>query len=628
MKLYTKIMKFMRPFWKHILSVLVLTLLYVFFNNLSLWISVDFIKELFDPAQVNQMVTAADSTQAHTANPASDVMALTTKGNNFYHEVKRTIKSWLIRDNRQDTLITVCFLIFLTFLLKNITLYGRRILLNFIELKIIVNIRNQLHHKMLHLPLRYFDKRHSGELNSVLFNDVNAINVVLDTSFGKMILAPVQIGVNIFILFMISWQLSLVTFIIIPLSAIVMTKIGKSMRRRSRRVFQQIADVVSLFQEAITGIRIVKAFATEPFESQKFEASNNQYFKKTFRQQQLRYMTSPINETMYVSILVFLLWYGGNLVYSHSGLTAEDFIRFLLFLFTMFQPLKELSGVNNVIQNGLAAAERIFEVLDSEEEVYDKPDAKELQMFSRNIRYEHASFSYDADEKPVLQNINLDINKGETVALVGPSGAGKTTLVNLLPRFYECTGGQITIDGTNVQDVTLASLRQHIGIVTQDTILFNDTIRANIAYSKADIPEEQIIHAAKAANAWEFIEKMPEGLDTFIGEKGTRLSGGQKQRLSIARAILKNPPILILDEATSALDTESERLVQNAIEHLLESRTVLVIAHRLSTIQNADKIVVLQDGRIDSIGTHLELLESSALYKNLYENQLLAGKED
>ncbi len=627
MKLYAKIVQFMRPFWKHILSVLILTLFYVFFNNLSLWISVDFIKELFDPAQVTQTASVSDSTQAKITNPAADVMAITTKGNNFYHEVKRTIKGWLIRDNRQDTLITVCFLIFLTFLLKNITLYGRRILLNFIELKIIVNIRNQLHNKMLHLPLGYFDHRHSGELNSVVFNDVNAINVVLDTSFGKMILAPVQIGVNIFILFMISWKLSLVTFIIIPLSGFVMTKIGKSMRRRSRRVFQQIADVVSLFQEAITGIRIVKAFATEPFESEKFEASNHQYFKKTFRQQKLRYLTSPINETMYVTILVFLLWYGGNLVYSHSGLTAEDFIRFLLFLFTMFQPLKELSGVNNVIQNGLAAAERIFEVLEAEEEVYDKPGAKDLQTFSRNIRYENTSFTYNTDEKPVLRNINLEINKGDTVALVGPSGAGKTTLVNLLPRFYECTGGRITIDGTDVQDLTLASLRQHIGIVTQDTILFNDTIRANIAYSKADIPEEQIIHAAKAANAWEFIEKMPKGLDTFIGEKGTRLSGGQKQRLSIARAILKNPPILILDEATSALDTESERLVQNAIEHLLESRTVLVIAHRLSTIQNADKIVVLKDGQIDSIGTHQELLDSSALYKNLYENQLLAGKE-
>ncbi len=624
MTLYGKIAAFIKPFWKHLIGVLALTLLYVLFNNFSLWISVDFIKELFDPATVNNVRVVDDSTTQTTAPNQKSLSPLPIAGKNkIYERVKAKIKQILIQENRQKTLITVCLLIFFSFLFKNITFYGRRVLLNFIELKIIVNIRNRLHAKMLRLPLRYFEKRHTGDLNSVVFNDVNAINMVLDTSFGKLILSPIQILANIVILFLISWKLSLVTFIIIPLSAFVMNKIGHSMRRRSRRVFRQIADVVSIFQESITGIRMVKAFANEELEEKKFNESDHQYFKKTFRERKLRYLTSPINETMYVTILVFLLWYGGNMVYSHTGITAEDFIRFLIFLFTMFQPLKDLSGVNNVIQTGLAASERIFEILDLEEETYDHPGARELTDFRDRIEYQHVFFSYNNDERSVLRDINLTIKKGEMVAVVGASGSGKTTLASLLPRFYDPDQGFISIDKVDIRKLTLHSLRRNISIVTQDTILFNDTVRYNIAYGLSGVDEEAIIKAAKAANAWEFIRTMDRGLDTHIGEKGTRLSGGQKQRISIARAILKNPPILILDEATSSLDTESERLVQEAIDHLLESRTVLIIAHRLSTIKNATKIVVLNQGRIEGIGGHEQLMLKSPVYKTLYENQLL-----
>ena len=292
----------------------------------------------------------------------------------------------------------------------------------------------------------------------------------------------------------------------------------------------------------------------------------------------------------------------------------------------MFQPIKDLSGINNTLQNGLAAAERIFHVLDLEEEAYSKPSAKALEDFNSKIEYKNVNFRYDSKERYVLKNINLDVRKSEMIAFVGQSGSGKTTLVNLLPRFYEIEEGEILIDGINTKDLTLHSLRNQMRIVTQDTILFNDSIRLNIAYGVEEVNEDEIISAAKAANAWEFIEQMPDGLDTQIGEKGVRLSGGQKQRLSIARAILKNPPILILDEATSALDTESERLVQDAIDRLLESRTVLVIAHRLSTIRNASKIVVLHRGKIEAMGPHDELLQTSAIYKNLYENQMLTGE--
>jgi len=630
MKLYLKVLSFIKPFWKHMILVVILAFLYVFFNNLSLWVSVDFVNELFDPTKISgdSTRTLADS----SAVPAGqgnqlDKMLKMKSSVDIYSRIKSSVKGLIIQQDRGKTLIVVCFVIFFTFLLKNIVQYTHRILLNFIELRILVNIRNRLHQKLLNLPLSFFEKRHSGEITSIVFNDVGAINNVMHNSFGNLIMQPVQIIANIVILFMISVKLSLFTFIIIPLTALVIIKVGQSVRRKSRRVYRQIADVVENFQESIMGIRIVKAFANEPREVAKFCEANDDYYKKHFREYKLRYLTSPINETMYVGILVFLLWYGGNLVYSGNGLGAEDFLRFLLYLFMIFQPLKELSGINNVIQSGMAAAERVFAILDSKQEIYDKAGAIKVKGFDRVIEYKSVSFRYNEESELVLSGIDLKINRGEMVAFVGHSGAGKTTIVNLLPRFYEISDGSISIDGKDIRDMTLHSLRGLMSIVTQETILFNDTIRNNIAYGLKQVTDEQIIDAAKVANAWEFIEKMEQGLDTHIGERGVRLSGGQKQRLSIARAILKNPPILILDEATSSLDTESERLVQEAIDKLLQSRTVLVIAHRLSTIRNATKIVVLHNGKIEGIGQHTELYEKSPIYKNLYDNQLLTQNE-
>ncbi len=609
MKLYLKILAFIKPYWKAISVAILLTFIYVLFNAISLWVMVDFIRELFAEDIIS--------------NKEILKPAVSDESKELYKLMKASIRTVLIQENKYDTLLVVCFVIFLSFLIKNIAIYAKKVILNFVELKIIVNFRNMLHAKILQLPLHYLDKRHTGELTSIVFNDVNALKTVLQNSFGKMILSPVQIVTNIILMFIISLELSLLTFIVVPVSTFVIVKIGQGMRRRSRKVFRQIANVMATFQEAITSVRIVKAFTNEKKEIDKFYLINHDFFKKQFRANRLKYATSPINEVLLVLMLVFLLWYGGNMVYSKSSINATDFLLFLVYLFTMFQPIKELAGVNNVLQRGLAASERIFSVLDEEEEVYDKPGAVELKTFSDKIEFKNLMFRYNENGQIIINNVSMDIEKGEMVAFVGHSGSGKTTLVNLLPRFYELSGGQIIFDGHDICDLTIHSLRGQMSIVTQDTILFNDTIRANIAYGMENVTDSEIIEAAKVANAWEFIEKMENHLDSHIGEKGMRLSGGQKQRISIARAIVKNPSILILDEATSALDTESERLVQDAIDNLLKSRTVLVIAHRLSTITNASKIVVMNNGQIEAIGKHNELLSTCSTYKKLSQNQFI-----
>jgi ATP-binding cassette, subfamily B, bacterial MsbA len=610
MTLYLKILSFIKPYWKAISTAVLLTFIYVLFNNISLWVTVDFINEIFTKDQSEKVEVVQ---QDESKDSDKKLLAV----------IKNAFKSVIIQDNKYETLLLICLVIFVSFFIKNIALYSKKVILNYVEIKLIVNFRNKLHEKMLHLPLSYFDKRHSGELTSIVFNDVNALKTVLQSSFGKMILSPVQILFNIVLLFIISWELSLLTLIIVPVSTFVIIKIGQSMRRRSRKVFRQIANVMATFQEAISSVRIVKAFTNEQKEIKKFYETNLDYFKKQFRANRLKYATSPINEVLLVLMLVFLLWYGGNLVYANDGLKADDFLYFLVFLFTMFKPIKDLSGINNVLQSGFAAAERVFEILDEEEEVYEKAGAIKIESFSKQIEFKDLKFRYNETEPLVVNDVSFTVKKGEMVAFVGHSGSGKSTLVNLLPRFYESTSGHIVMDGHDIRDLTLHSLRHQMSIVTQDTILFNDTIRANIAYGLEHVSDDEIIEAAKVANAWEFIKKMEKGLDAHIGEKGTRLSGGQKQRISIARAILKNPAILILDEATSALDTESERLVQQAIDKLLASRTVLVIAHRLSTITSATKIVVMNDGRIEAIGKHNELLATCETYKKLSQDQII-----
>jgi len=622
LSLYQRLLSYILRYWTTLLLSVLLTVLFVGFNNLSLWISVDFIRELFSPEVVQQ-----SGSQAQDANDLiselDQIRKKDTEGSGIYSTINRAIKNLIIRPDKYDTLKVVCIVLFLSFLLKNIVHYLRRVLLTFMEIKIVVALRNDLHHRIIRLPISYFDKRHSGELTSVAFNDVNQIKQVLHENFSQMILAPIQIIVNVIIMFLISWQLSLASFIIIPVSSFLIIFIGKIMRRRSRKALEQVANVLATFQEAVSAIKIVKAFSNENKETTKFEQANHLYFLKRFKANKIKYATTPINEVLLVIVVVALLWYGGGMVYQGSSLSAEAFIRFLIFLFTLFQPIKELSGFNNIIQSGMAAAERIFTILDTpaEPQAEAKPDYS--PAMTSHLRLENINFKYnDQDTQPVLDNINIEIHPGEFVAFVGPSGAGKSTLLNLLPRFYEPSSGRILIDDRDITTFGLPELRSLFGIVTQDTILFSESLRYNISYGREAADDSEIRQAASAANALDFIVEMKDGLETQVGEHGTRLSGGQKQRISIARALIKNPPILIFDEATSSLDSESERLVQQAIERMHGRRTILVIAHRLSTIQNADKIVVMKSGRIEAVGKHRELLRRSALYKSLYSGIL------
>jgi len=402
-----------------------------------------------------------------------------------------------------------------------------------------------------------------------------------------------------------------------------MVLIGRKMRRRSTHVQERMADLTSILQETIVGARVVKAFGMEGFESRKFDAANQKYYSSFVHLRRVSAAARPLSEYMIILVAVTMLWFGGREIFVNRTLEPQQFILFVTALLATIGPIKGLSDVNNHVQQGVSAANRIFSVLDTPPAIRDREGARTLPSLGHGIRYENVCFAYKP-ETPVLRDIEIEIGCGEVVALVGSSGAGKSTAMDLLARFHEPTSGRITVDGVDIRDATIASLRAQLGIVTQDTILFHDTVRNNIAYGRPDASNEDIEAAARAAHAHEWISAMPQGYDTVVGERGTKISGGERQRLAIARALLKNPPILLLDEATSSLDMESERLVQEALERLMEGRTVLVIAHRLSTVRRAHKIVVLESGRVVASGTHDELIGQDGLYRRLYDLQFVA----
>jgi len=591
--------------WPYLLLSTLAALVYVALNSASIWLIASLINNIV--MDFEQLL--AD----HTRLAEQGALSLNEK-------LKFWSNGFILRDTAQDTLKVLCLTIMVVFLAKNVFLYLKNISMTLVQYHLITEMRNRLYKHFNSQSLSYFHQKKSGELTSIIINDVANLRRALGTSFHQLLVEPINLLAFTVLLFIINWKLALISIVIVPISGITIMTIGRSIRRKSRRTAAMIAGITNIITETFSSIRVVKAFAMEGYEVQRFFKETHKYFKLILRRAKLRLLASPITETLGVMMGVLLLWVGGMEVLSGKGLTPEDFLRFILLLFAMMDPLRKLSNVNVELQAGAASAERIFAILETPPTIVDKFDAVIINTFKDKIQINDVSFKYESDDT-ILKNISFEIKKGSAVALVGSSGAGKSTLADLIPRFYDVNQGAIEIDGQDIRHVTLNSLRRLMGIVTQETILFNDTVKANIAYGQKDVDDEQVIAAAKAANALEFIEELPKGLDTVIGEKGVKLSGGQRQRLAIARAIMKNPPILILDEATSALDTESERLVQEALETLMTDRTVLVIAHRLSTVTNADKIIVMEKGLIKEMGTHDELIQKNGLYSNLYNIQ-------
>ena len=491
-------------------------------------------------------------------------------------------------------------------------------LMNYVGQRVVANIRERLYNHLQTLSLSFFDRTPTGVLMSRITNDVNSIQGAVSNAVTGMVKDVFTAIGLIGVVFYRDWQLALVAILVFPLAVYPFVQFSRKLRKISKRTLETMAYISTFLQETIFGHRIVKAFNMEAYENRRFKDANERYFKYLMKRVKIRALSNPIMEWLaYIGIGSFV-WIGGYRVIS-GAMTVGDFFSFLTAMALLYDPMRGLSKVNLLIQEGIVAASRVFAILDLKPEVTDSPDAQVLPAFSRKIEYRNVSFRY-ADEM-ILKRINFTVKPGEKVALVGSSGAGKTTLVNLLPRFYDVTKGKILIDGMDIRHATLKSLRGQIGVVAQQTLLFNDTVRNNIAYGRPDIPGEEAIKAATMADAHDFIVKLPQGYDTVIGEQGVRLSGGQRQRISIARALLKNAPILILDEATSSLDTESEREVQGALDRLMEKRTVLVIAHRLSTVRNVDRILVLSEGRIVEEGVHKELMAIGGEYKKLYELQ-------
>ena len=475
--------------------------------------------------------------------------------------------------------------------------------------------------KIVNQPIAFFSEQRKGDIMSRMVGDVNEVQNSMLSAMEAFIREPLTIIFSILVMLGISVKLTLFTFVFIPIAGAVISKIGKSLKKNSIAVQQEQGRFLSLIEETVGGLRVIKAFNAEEIFSKRFGESSQTFNRLSNKVMNRQNLGSPMSEFLGILMIAILLWFGGSLVLVDKTLEGTQFIAFMGLAYNILTPAKAISKASYDMRRGNAAAERILEILDYENPIKEREDAVIMKDFTTAISVKDITFAYA--EQPVLTHFSLEVPKGKTVALVGQSGSGKSTIANLITRFYDVNEGAILIDGVDVKDMQTASLRKLIGVVSQNSILFNDTIKNNLLIGKPDATDEELVTAAKIANAYEFIKDLPEGFDTNIGDAGSKLSGGQKQRLSIARAVLKNPPIMVLDEATSALDTESERLVQNALENMMKHRTSIVIAHRLSTIQNADLIVVMQKGRIIEQGTHTELIQKNGMYKRLVEMQTI-----
>ncbi|MFW5960415.1 MAG: ABC transporter ATP-binding protein [Chitinivibrionales bacterium] len=606
---YLRMTGYMEPYILLFAAAAVLTIVIVVLDGVALWFSGNLIQTLF-----------SDSVSAEVERPEFK-----------FSEIKGIFKyySWRLltlnnSGSHSEILKSVCILIPLLYLIKNLLKYLNSLLIQFLNLKIVRDIRNQYYQKLMSLPISFYNNHTSGHLVSLAVRDIGAVNRSLTQTIMKLFMEPTRIIVYIALLLIISWQLTLIVFIIYPVLLAFFIYASKVIRRRSKRSLQSFSGLVDILNETIRGIKVVKLFDMAESEKEKYFKENQKFTKKSFRAVLIKEAMSPVTESIAMAISAFLLWYGGSQVLSGtSQITGDDFVRFLMILFSSYQPLKRITKINNYIQNGIAAAQRVFAVMDTGSEPKPSKEPPAPASFNNKIEFNNVTFSYPGCSEKVLKDLSFKAGKGEVIAIVGPSGAGKSTVLDLLPGFYQPDSGSIKIDNTDIRDMYIRELRQLFASVSQDVILFNDSVRNNIAYGQSTdkVSEAEIFRAVDSANARGFIEELPDGIYTHVGENGVMLSGGQKQRISIARAILKNPQILILDEATSALDTESEMLVQKALTRLMKNRTSIVVAHRLSTIKHADRIIVLEQGRIVEEGSHSELLKLNKRYKYFYDIQ-------
>ncbi len=611
MKDYFRLLSYLKPHLKYLVPAMIFMLLFAGMSGFSITMIVPFTKIVFSkPGEVSKPVLEQKEGPEKEKESLLVILPQT---------LKEKFNQVILGKTQLETLGRFCILVFLIFLIKNLFWYTQSYLIVRVEQGVIMDIRNKLYSHFHLLPLEYFHGQKTGVLISRITNDITLVRGAVANGFAETLRQGFLMLVYLFLVFWASWKLAFIAILLFPPAILIIGKFGRKVKKSSVLTQEKMGSMTSVLQETISGIRVVKAFVMEKFEIKKFTDTSRDYFKTMVKLTRIGSLAPPLTEILGVSGAVLILWFAGKDILA-GNLDPGRFFLFLFATLSLMQPVRSISNLNIDIQQGLAAAKRIFEVLDTQPKIKNRPDAVLKESLDKNIIFDRVSFSYDG-EKPVLSDISFEVKAGEVAALVGPSGAGKSTLMDLLIRFYDPITGEIKIDGIDLKKVELGSLRNLMGIVTQETILFNDTVWNNIAYGHENASEQRVYDAARAANAHDFIRATPQGYQTIIGDRGVKLSGGEKQRLAIARALFKNPPILIFDEATSSLDSESEALVQEAIDRLMKGRTVFVIAHRLSTIQHVDKIVVLEHGRIVQMGDHRSLLEQGGLYKRLYDMQ-------
>jgi subfamily B ATP-binding cassette protein MsbA len=606
MKIYLRILSYAPGLVSRLIKFLVYAVLGVVFSAAYLALTIPMLKILFD-SKVSAVVPPL---------PTSFELSKEYFQKTFDHYFIQLVQDY----GHHTTLLFICLGIVVLIIIGNTFRYMERMTASRIKVDVVKNMRMDIFSSVTKLHIGYFNDQRKGDLMSRFTNDMGEVEASVMNSLKSVMKEPITILVYIAVLFSISVKLTLFTLILLPVTAGVVAEIIKRLKKRARQSQESMGRIVNILDETFSGMRVIMAFNARNFILKKIDDETSFHRKVNLSISRKNELSSPLSEVLGVIIVAIILYYGGNLVLGGSGeLEPEAFMGFLVFYASLIQPAKNFSNGITSLQKGTIAAERIFNVVDIQPAIKSKPNAPDLKAFQSAITFKNVSFAYDTEK--VLKNINLTIEKGKTLALVGPSGGGKSTLADLVPRFYDPTEGEVLIDGISLKDYDLESIRQHIGVVTQESILFNDTIFNNIAFGMPHVGEADVIQAAKIANAHEFISQTENGYQTFIGERGSKLSGGQRQRLSIARAVLKNPPILILDEATSALDSESEKLVQEALFNLMKNRTSIVIAHRLSTIQHANEIAVIQNGEVAERGTHEQLNSANGLYRKLVSIQ-------